>query len=321
MERLENVHGNVTVYIVSDHGSIVPRNNLIGMFKSPDEQPALPTQFNIVLHIKHGSKQKLATTAVLDDFYINHENSATDISTYLKYALDEGPILDTEGCPTSNGYLYMNRIAWITRGERMHDLTDTSGGKWSIINDMYLKLYKGHSQYNDEDFESYHPRDGAPKSFGLLFAYEEGGIFKYIQLSLRYLMVAALGSTIRLSRIFDEISDLNNLSNIDFYFTHASCRVLDDEEGDLTRTRSNEKEEQSLRCFYKYFNEEQQTIIKGYFESQGWKKIFDFYDYLKSNGKFDEWLNFNNDRGKQYKMIRSLISDDPDDPDDSDEDR
>ena len=126
----------------------------------------------------------------------------------------------------------------------------------------------------------------------------------------------------KMSQLFEHIQSLSTderTKDLKFYFTHRSCRIVEDEEVDaLTREFSNRKEKDTIKCFIKKFPEDKREVLINFFDVMkdgGIITIYDFYKLLHDYKIYDIWLEELRKGGqgcdKLFDIIDFLTSFDP----------
>lgn len=308
----------VSGYIMSHHGAVIDPER-------SDFRPILKSNFNLIIPVALDD----VNFGPIDFWPLAPRPNSLEArknSLVLYYARQAGPLTDENGCLTEpNGYFYKDALSrnsspdgrlepWPFAEYSIGDTKARLGRGW--IN--FIKETNGGERYNEHKFVynlSNRQERATKELFGVLFTYNEGGELKQIKLPLVYLLKEGWRGPgrreenhcyITLSEVLLELETTYNLTGSSmprFYFTNPSCRSdrstarkvpsgwrAGTARTKLTKELSRVKEEKSLDCFYKLFNDEHATDIKRYFESMGWKTINEFYRYLEEINKFTEYI-------------------------------
>ena len=253
---------------------------------------------------------------------------AAEMNRLVKTTIDSGlELFDINNCMTSNGENILLNIVSLMILMKKSNIKDIESYRaesgWNKIYNTFLKLYKSSEKYNEQIF--YFSKEWECDLFRILFMYTDNdGNDQYISLMLNELIdtkkrelisngkefgIDGASFRILLSEIFENIAILQGLVNVNFYFTHGSCRVRGTK---ITRTLSNVKEKDSILCFINKFNEEHRgSIIKIFSKMEQPDEslnftIFNYYDILSNKGLYGKWNELGKDRIKQYGMLLFL---------------
>jgi hypothetical protein len=167
---------------------------------------------------------------------------------------------------------------------------------------LSLKIYS--DKYNEQGFHI--GNEERKKRFGVLFQYTDGeGDIKNICLHINIEK-----EWISLSQIFEKLEQAQlfaRLRNLNFDFTHSTCRHVSAKSDLLTRTFSNKgSESSSKRCFIHKFDEKYRAVLER--SLSDFETIYDFYNQLKKENYYDKFLelleaNFNPDYGTYMNHV------------------
>jgi len=259
---------------------------------------------------------------------VEEKGSIKFLKEFRKWVKSKKPLFDGEGCLTTAGEEILAQLTIIMAYGKTY--TEYYGVKygnpipgdkvpWYAIqrkdgwSSPFLMLKEYDREYNDQLFHFGNIKD--VNRFGIIFMYtdKKDKTNKNIFLSLKPLLYAQdtrtteelyslfigeeqFSLSIRMSDVFKHIQDLSTderTKDLQFYFTHTSCRVVGDSSDTLTKQLSDKKESNTINCFIKKFPEDKREEITEYFkdaQDAGMTTIFEFYNMLKELNIYDLWL-------------------------------
>lgn len=231
---------------------------------------------------------------------------------------------DDYGCLTELGEKTLANMIFSMVGQRTPSRHPQAAAKrhWTVYKKdaewstpfLTLKIYN--NKYNNHVF---YINEALKTRFGILFQYRDNddNSIKTVFLDLRNLVSKAESEGLKyvlLSEVFETLTPLftqSMESELQFNFTHMSCRVDYTSPGSLTRQFSNQGSELSSKhCFIKKFKEEYREELEN--KLIGFDTIYEFYNKLKDEKKYDEFLDLLNEKengivGADYNLFRFII--------------
>jgi hypothetical protein len=124
---------------------------------------------------------------------------------------------------------------------------------------------------------------------------------------------------LKMSEIFNSIQELfddERTNKLKFNFTHQSCRVDHTAPDKLTRELSNRGENKTINCFIKKFDADKREELTEFFKNfkkdpisqEGFSTIFEFYNHLKKQGLYDNWLQVLRENGEGSDALFQMIT-------------